>query len=274
MITAISRDWGSSPSIVRITSDDSLATITTAGYLVGDAVAESIRLLQNGDFEWLDGDLVAIVYDGGEGFFTRDAGTNAFVAETNPGSLSETLQQNRVFVGSAANVATGVAMSGDVAIVSAGTTTIQPDVVTSDKIAPTVMKHVRVPVTAAQLNGAYAAPFELIAAPGADLQIWVQRAALHVDYGGTPFADGGAIALQLNATANGAGVLVSEALAAADLIAQTADGSVYLQGVQDWADDADTVNEGLYLSNLTGAFTGGTNTVFALDIWYAVVSYA
>lgn len=122
-ITDISRDWGSNPSIVRITTTDDLTDITTAGYLTDEA--DNIAAINNGAFEWVTGDIVAIVYDGGEGFFTRDATDNTFVAETDPGSLSETLQDGRIFVGNAANVATGVAMSGDVAIANTGATTIQ-----------------------------------------------------------------------------------------------------------------------------------------------------
>ena len=46
-------------------------------------------------------------------------------AATDPGALSESLATNLVFVGSAGGVATGVAMSGDVAILASGATAIQ-----------------------------------------------------------------------------------------------------------------------------------------------------
>jgi len=131
-ITAISRDWGVSPSIVRVTATNTLAQITTAGYLTTEAA--NIEALQNGAFEWVEGDLVCINYSDGEGFFTRDADDNTFVTEPDPGALSETLQANRVFVGSAGNVATGVAMSGDATIVSNGTLTIEDDAITTAKI--------------------------------------------------------------------------------------------------------------------------------------------
>lgn len=221
-ISSIRRDWGVSPAIVRITTDSTLAEITAEGYLEIPAVIESIRAIQNGDFQWVEGDLVAITYADGEGFFLYSAALQAFVPSSNQ----------------------------------------------------VLMQHARIEITAAQLLASYATPLELIAAPGEDKKIWVKQAALHINYGGTVFANGGAIALQLNDTANGAGVLQTEALAAADLISQTDDGSVYMEGLQDWADDADTVNEGLYLSNLTGAFTGGTGSTFELDVWYSVVSYA
>lgn len=121
-ITSISTDWGVEPRIVRITTTDSLATITTAGYITDQA--DEIEALNNGAFEWVEGDLIAINFSDGEGFFTRDATDNTFVAETNPGSLSSTLIDGRIFVGNAANVATGVAVTGDIGITNAGVTSI------------------------------------------------------------------------------------------------------------------------------------------------------
>ena len=127
-ITSISRDWGSEPSIVRVTATNTLAEITTTDYLL--AQADNIEALNNGEFEWLEGDLVAINYSNGEGFFTRDAVNNTFDAlPASPGSLSDTLQDGDIFVGSAANVATGVTPTGDVTISNAGVTTIGAGVI-------------------------------------------------------------------------------------------------------------------------------------------------
>ena len=78
-ISSIKRDWGVEPSIVRITTSDSLATITTAGYLTDEA--DTIASLNNGAFDWQDSDFVAIYYSGGQGFFTRDAANATFVSE-------------------------------------------------------------------------------------------------------------------------------------------------------------------------------------------------
>jgi hypothetical protein len=69
-ITNISRDWGTFPSIVRITTTDSLATITLPGYLT--AQAANIFALNNGPFQWTPTDFVAISYAGGKGIFNVD----------------------------------------------------------------------------------------------------------------------------------------------------------------------------------------------------------
>jgi hypothetical protein len=63
-ITEISRDWGRSPSIVRIESDDSLATALGSTYLADEA--DNIKSVNDGPFEWLDEDLCLI--KGSDGF--------------------------------------------------------------------------------------------------------------------------------------------------------------------------------------------------------------
>jgi hypothetical protein len=124
-ITAITRDFANDPNIVRIITTDNLATITTAGYLT--AQQANIRLLNNGDFQWVATDYVLIAYSGGIGFFTPDLTTETFVAgAVVPGSLSDTLASGEIFVGSSLNVATGVALTGDASITNAGVMTIDP----------------------------------------------------------------------------------------------------------------------------------------------------
>ena len=76
-ITAISYDWGVSPTMVRITTTDTLAAITTAAYWTGQATV--IDTLNNGAFTFPDGSLVAISYSGGQNTFTYNSTTAAFV---------------------------------------------------------------------------------------------------------------------------------------------------------------------------------------------------
>lgn len=119
-IIAISRDWGVEPAIVRITTTNNLAEITATGYLTSQE--DEIELLNNGVFEWVETDVVLINYDGGIGFFVRDALNDTFdaISALTPGSLSDTLQDGDIFVGDAANIATGVTPSGDITLTNAG----------------------------------------------------------------------------------------------------------------------------------------------------------
>ncbi len=120
-ITAIARNFDGNPNIVTIVSDDTLATITTAGYLTGADIAADIELLQNGEFQWTETDLVLMYYSPAQiGFFTHDAVNNTFDALAPSGGLSNTLQDGDIFVGNASNVATGVTPSGDITLTNAG----------------------------------------------------------------------------------------------------------------------------------------------------------
>jgi hypothetical protein len=131
-ITAISSDFSQSPRTVRITSTNTLAEITTTGYLLTEA--DTIKELNAGAFTFEEGDLCLINYSDGEGWFTVDFTNNTFLAEVDPGNLSETLASGNIFVGSALNVATGVTMSGDATIDNTGDLTIADDAITTAKI--------------------------------------------------------------------------------------------------------------------------------------------
>lgn len=162
-ITTISRDWGVSPSVVRVVTTDNLATITSAGYL-GTQVDE-ILSINRGPFEWADSDIVAIVYDGGEDFFTRDAANNTFVVDVVPiGAIP--LANGHILVGNAANLGTDVAMSGDVGIDNTGATTIQPNSVDKAMLNPTVRPSHMI-VFAGQLTTVGGAAAEAFAVAGA-----------------------------------------------------------------------------------------------------------
>lgn len=151
---------------------------------------------------------------------------------------------------------------------------ILDNTITSDDIATDVIQYANIPVTAAELNAAYAAPFLLLPAAGANTLYRIHDVTIEVDYGSAQFASGGAMALQYDNTANGAGVLASAALAAATINAWAADSAVGLAGAAANGAAAAMVNKGIYLSNLTGAFTTGTGTVLNFHISYSIVTTA
>lgn len=148
---------------------------------------------------------------------------------------------------------------------------IAANTITSDDIATDVIQYVKVPLTAAQFNGMYAAPFVLIAAPGVNKLIRVHDITFEVNYGGAAFAAGGVVAAQYGATANGLGAPATATTAAAVFIAFVADGVVGAIGSLASATAAAAVNAALYLSNQTGAFTTGTSTV-DVHISYSIVT--
>lgn len=269
-ITNISFDWGVDPTMVRITTTDSLATITTTGYWTTQA--DTIDSLNHGAFVFPEGCLIAINYSNGEGFFTFDSTNQTFLAETNPGSLSETLADGRIFVGSAGNIATGVAMSGDVAISNSGVTTIQAGAVDSSMVNSNLLQYATVAISAVEFNGMYAAPKLLVAAAGANTLITLHRAELVMTYVSAQYANGGVVAIQYDSTINGAGVIASTTQAAADFADAASTSNAFEGGIVKQPFTT-CVNKGLYLSNVTGAFDTGDST-FVMHLWYSIIPTA
>ena len=142
--------------------------------------------------------------------------------------------------------------------------------VTSAKLADNLLHYAAVAITAAQFNGMYAAPKILVAAPGANKLLVLDKVQLLMTYGTAAFAAGGVAAVQYDVTANGAGVIASTTLAAATFQATASTGWNFNAGVV--AETFTTcVNKSLALSNITGAFTTGDSPMVA-HVWYKIVS--
>jgi hypothetical protein len=173
-----------------------------------------------------------------------------------------------------ANIVDGAITTVKLADDAVTTVKILDENVTSDKLELALVKHARVTMTAAEWNGMYVAPFELVADPTATEMVILHGIKIDEDYGGTVFANGGAIHVQYDSTTLGAGPKATDTFAAATFIGFVADTHFGLTPVQTGLADATTIGKGLYLSNATGAFTGGAGSAFIVDVWYSVVDYA
>lgn len=128
------------------------------------------------------------------------------------------------------------------------------------------LNYAAVAVTAAEFNGMYAAPKVLVAAPGANRLLVLDKLDLLMTYGSAAYAAGGVAHVQYDVTANGAGVIASTTRAAADFQATASTGYVFNGGVV--AQTFTTcVNKSLALSNITDAFTTGDSD-FVAHIWW------
>jgi hypothetical protein len=137
-------------------------------------------------------------------------------------------------------------------------------------IPDTGLIYTTVAITAAQFNGMYAAPKLLVAAPGANKLIVLDRMVLAMTFVSADYAAGGVVGAQYDSTVHGAGAAASTTEAAADFFA-AASTSFELKGdLSTGAPFSTSVNKGLYLSNLTGAFTTGDSTWVA-HIWYKII---
>jgi hypothetical protein len=283
-VLAIARNFDGNPNIVTMVVDDTLMTITTDGYLTTPSIDAEIQLLQNGEFQWAATDLVLISYSGGIAFFTHDATNNTFVANPPAGGVSSTLPSAEIIVGNASNVATAVAMSGDVHISNAGATTIQAGAVTGSKIANNAVDYAQlaldvaatatVNLTAAQINGMYATPVQILAAPGSGKLILIDSILWDIAFVSAQYAAGGAIQAQYGNTIHGAGSPASASIAAATLNGVAASGFIANgSGAATLNAPATVENTAVFLSNATAAFTTGDSTV-TLYVRYRIVSPA
>jgi hypothetical protein len=132
----------------------------------------------------------------------------------------------------------------------------------------------QVSMTAAQWNGMYAAPFLLIAAPGANKMIVVKQMQAVMTFVSADYAAGGVVAAQYDSTAHGAGVLASNSEAAADFFA-AASTVFQFEGANGNTVGAlpfsTCANKGLYLSNATAPFTTGDST-WIIKVAYQIIS--
>lgn len=140
---------------------------------------------------------------------------------------------------------------------------------TTLRVPLNTLQYTTVAITAAEFNGMYAAPKLLVAAGGANTLLVLDKVDLLMTYVSANYAAGGVVAVQYDSTANGAGVIASTTLSAATFQAAASTGFMFNTGVVPQTFST-CVNKGLYLSNITGAFTTGDST-FVAHIWYKLI---
>jgi len=139
--------------------------------------------------------------------------------------------------------------------------------------ATTLTQLATVNLTAAQFNGMYATPVQLIAAPGAGKYILIESIALDMTFVSAQYAAGGAVGAQYGNTAHLGGVAASATEAATDYTGAAASTIFRIGGgLSTGAASASAVNTAVYISNATAAFTTGDST-FKVNVYYRVVTF-
>ncbi len=132
-ITKISRDTlTETVDIVRLTAANTLAEVAVSGYLTLEI--PTLIQLNNGIWTWLPTDIVLVSASDGAGFFTLSSDLTTLVAFVVNAGLSNALASGDLFVGSAGNIATARALSGDATISNTGVLTIANNAITTAKI--------------------------------------------------------------------------------------------------------------------------------------------
>jgi hypothetical protein len=294
------------PRQTRLLSNDTYSTITALNYLAPgmDVLNGDFVLTTYGEDQELNATFIANVTTSGitlvasttnnagniaagsngvAGYVasfpaTVDTGSLRLTAVSNSGNYVVTISNAAMGQSSVVSIpdvaaATGQFLVKNAALVSgnipqaSGTAGLMVD---SGVAANALRKFAQVALTAAQFNGMYATPVLLVAAPGANSMIVVESIELVMTYVSANYAAGGVVAAQYDSTANGAGVIASTTEAAADFFA--AASTVFkMKGGLVLSPFTTCANKGLYLSNITQAFTTGDST-WIVKVFYHVIS--
>jgi hypothetical protein len=139
------------------------------------------------------------------------------------------------------------------------------------QLNPSYLNVVEVSLTAAQWNGMYANPVQIIQSQGPNTITVVNMLVLSMTFGTTQFTGGGLVALQYGNTSHGAGYYASAGEQASDFTNATADTLFGIQGgLHLGALRILTINSGIYITNATAPFATGDST-FKIWVWYSVI---
>jgi hypothetical protein len=255
------------PRQVSIVSSDNLATVTAAGYL-NEASLQGYAI-QNTDIinMWYGatGSQFGITSPGTFSQFTAtfSSGIITLVSLVNPGDVLLPV------------------VSGNVASFNGTTGQIQDSGISAASISTALtslgaLHQVAVTLTPTQMAAAYATTIQLIANPLASQLIIVHSATVYTaSTGNTAYATGTAPIIQYGTGgtngAHGAGTIATATgLVAGDIDAATSQVRTLLQAAS--AAITGLSGQGIYFSNATGAYTGGTGTNITFTLVYEVLT--
>lgn len=290
-MTIISKTIGSvgqvgvTPRRIQFVVTDSLAVVTTANYLQADHLlpdtiypTDIIDMIYLWNATTHTGVYVELLVSIVGGIITLNAAAGSDTGPTIPGDFAvfsdttggledlgyspSNAAKTKVVMATAATIAGQVAMFTD----TAGT--IGDSGILAANYQPLTAV---VTMSAAQVDSAYAAPFNLIAAPAVGSGILLLSASVITEVA-TPFTGGGVAIVQYAATIHGAGFdALSATIPAAEITAATS--QVYsMSGYVATTVTATTAISGLgiYFSNATGPFTAGTGSTVTIALTYLV----
>ena len=172
---------------------------------------------------------------------------------------------------------TGLSTAGFVLTSNGASSTPSFQAVTAPSGTPIL---VRVPMTLAQFLGMRTTPFQLIAAQGANTLIVPISIVFDLNLAGVAFSGGGNTGLQYGNTASLGGPTI--AFMSASVVTAPTAGQIINLPI-DWfatvttpasVAKSTTVNTGVFITNATAAFTGGTGATVVINVVYSVITTA
>jgi len=152
-----------------------------------------------------------------------------------------------------------------------GSAQLQAGAVDNAAVDPVLIQFASLTLTAAEWNGMWAAPVELIPAPGPNKLIVVKDAVLDFRPIGGFFANGGDTGLQYSNTPALAAAQATFVQTAATLNGFGLASSVGLIGTVAASANIALFDQPICISNKTAAYTGGGTSLWGVYVWYSVI---
>lgn len=131
---------------------------------------------------------------------------------------------------------------------------------------------VTITLNQAAVQGAFGVPFQIVATPGANKVIIPTEMTLYTNFQTSAFAGGGVAIIQYDNTIHGAGTnALAATIPAAEVTA--AASQIYNLGPTSATVLTGITNKGIFFSNQTGAFTGGSaSSTLVITLSYYVIT--
>lgn len=126
----------------------------------------------------------------------------------------------------------------------------------------------RYALTAANIQGMYAAPITIVAAPGTGKAIAVRRIVVELNLTATQFASGGVVHFYYHGSTT---EIMAQTIAAATVNGGAGQTILILEPVQTAGGSVVTKEVGIDITNATGAFTTGTGTA-VVTVYHDVIT--
>jgi hypothetical protein len=123
-------------------------------------------------------------------------------------------------------------------------------------------------LTAANIQGMFATPISVVAAPAAGTAVVVEQVMVELNLTATQFASGGVVHFYYHGQTT---ELMAQTLAAATINGGAGQSIYLLEPVQTAGGSVVTKNVGVDITNATGAFTTGTGTA-VVTMWYSLIT--
>lgn len=283
-IITFEQGTGFNPRIIRITTSATYAQVTTVGFLNGPigqgfifyptdqfliayntdstpVVADFVVSIVNGVYTLalMPGGVVLPVVNGDFANFSGTSGliTDLGLSPTNASKTKVVMANSAVTIGNLASYSDTAGTITDSGVTASGLQILSASVTLNQ----------------AAVQGMYAAPFQIVAAPAAGHVLVPVQATIYTNFQTAAFTGGGIAILQYDSTVHGAG---TNALAATIPTAEitAAASQIYNLGGNTANALTAITAKGLYLSNATGAFTAGNaaSTVVVTVSYYLITA--